>query len=225
MFLSQILSGQFNPSLFAIWAATLVVAITIHEFSHAYVAERLGDPTARLSGRLTLNPLAHLDPLGTFALLFIGIGWGRPVPFDPFNLHNIRRDSALISLAGPASNVVMAILLSLPYQIALHSNNVTGQLLSVYAFVMLGVWLNVLLAVFNLIPISPLDGFKVLGGLLPASWYADWQQMERYGIFLLLILILPFGGTSILSQILFPAANTIVNFLLPNLQFLLFSTI
>src|SRR3990167_4179895 len=101
MFLSQLLSGNFDPLLFGIWALVLVLAITIHEFSHAFVAERLGDPTARLMGRLTFNPLAHLDPIGTFALLIIGIGWGKPVPFDPFNLKNPRRDSALISLAGP----------------------------------------------------------------------------------------------------------------------------
>ncbi len=225
MFLSQLLSGHFEPMLFLIWAVVLVIAITIHEFSHAFVAERLGDPTAKLLGRLTLNPLAHLDPLGTFALLIIGIGWGKPVPFDPFNLKNPRRDSALISLAGPASNIVMAILISIPYQIALRTNMLTDAWLNAYAYLMLAVWLNTLLAVFNLVPIHPLDGFKVLGGILPKEWYRDWNQMERYGIFLLLILIVPFNGQSILSQIIFPIVSAVVNFLLPNLQFLLYSTV
>src|SRR3990167_4058068 len=91
----------------------LLSAITIHEFSHAWVADRLGDPTPRLMGRVTLNPLAHLDPIGTIALLLIGFGWGKPVQFDPFNLENPRRDSALVSLAGPLSNITLASLLSI----------------------------------------------------------------------------------------------------------------
>src|SRR3990172_11954241 len=97
-----------NPLSFVFWLLGLTVAITVHEFAHAYAAERLGDPTPRLMGRLTLNPLAHLDPLGTLMLLIARFGWGKPVQFDPFNLRHPRRDSALISLAGPASNLIMA---------------------------------------------------------------------------------------------------------------------
>src|SRR3989338_7102351 len=95
----------------------LLSAITIHEFSHAWVADRLGDPTPRLMGRVTLNPLAHLDPIGTIALLLIGFGWGKPVPFDPFNLENPRRDSALIALAGPASNLISIFIIISLYQL------------------------------------------------------------------------------------------------------------
>src|SRR3989344_7675802 len=101
-----------NPIFLILWAGSLVIAVTIHEFAHAWAAEQLGDPTPRLAGRLTLNPLAHLDPIGTLCLLIFRFGWGKPVPFDPFNLANPRRDSALISLAGPASNIALAVVLS-----------------------------------------------------------------------------------------------------------------
>src|SRR3989344_1658008 len=98
----------FNDSLeFILWTISIVLAITIHEFAHAFAADRLGDPTPRLMGRLTLNPLAHLDPLGTLLLLIARFGWGKPVIFDPFNLRNPRRDSAIISLAGPVSNILL----------------------------------------------------------------------------------------------------------------------
>src|SRR3990167_5595522 len=123
---------QSNPVIALAFITGLVSAITIHEFAHAYVAWRLGDPTAKLAGRLTLNPGAHLDPVGTIALLFIGFGWGKPTPFDPFNLRNIKRDSALISLAGAVSNFLLAALLSLPYLIAYFTGSLTPTILAFY---------------------------------------------------------------------------------------------
>src|SRR3989338_3130137 len=102
-----------NPLLLIIYLISLLVAITIHEFSHAYFADKLGDPTARLMGRISLNPLVHLDPLGTLMLFLVGFGWGKPVQFDPFNLANPRRDAAVISFAGPLSNIILANALSL----------------------------------------------------------------------------------------------------------------
>jgi len=102
-----------NPLLFFVWILSLLIAISVHEAAHAYSAEYLGDPTPRLQGRTTLNPLAHLDPLGTLMLLLFRFGWGRPVQFDPYNLANPRRDAALISLAGPTSNLILATLASL----------------------------------------------------------------------------------------------------------------
>ena len=107
----NLLSGDLLSTIIFIFS--LVVAITIHEFSHAFAAEKLGDPTARLSGRLSLNPLAHLDPMGTLALFLVGFGWGKPVPIDEYNLRYPRRDAAIISLAGPGSNLLLAIILSL----------------------------------------------------------------------------------------------------------------
>ena len=104
-----------NPPVAISIILGLIIGISGHEFAHAWVAYRLGDPTAKLEGRLTLNPQAHLDPVGTMALIFLGFGWGKPTPFDPFNLRNVKRDSALISVAGAASNFLIAIVFSLPY--------------------------------------------------------------------------------------------------------------
>lgn len=192
----------------------LIAGITIHEFSHAYVAYRLGDPTAKLEGRMTLNPLAHLDPVGTAALLFIGIGWGKPTPFDPFNLRNIKRDSALISVAGAASNLALALVISIPYLLAYYLQMLNPTLNMVYLYLSPIIFFNIILAVFNLIPVAPLDGFKVLGGLLPREWYRDFMQTEKYGIFILLLLLV----TGAVGQILFPITSTVFSLLIPGLR-------
>lgn len=202
---------QINPLIALTFVASLITAITFHEFAHAFVAYRLGDPTAKLAGRLTLNPTAHLDPLGTLALLLLGFGWGKPTPFDPFNLRNIKRDSALISFAGAASNFLLAGLLSLPYLIAYFTHSLNSQINMTYEILSIAVWLNLILGVFNLIPVHPLDGFKVLAGLLPQDWYKDFMQTERYGIFILIFLLI----TQTIGKILFPVVSIIFSFLLP----------
>jgi len=203
-----------NPIIALIFVAGLIAAITVHECAHALVAYRLGDPTAKLQGRLTLNPLAHLDPVGTIALLLLGFGWGKPTPFDPYNLRNIKRDSALISVAGAASNFLLALLLSAPYLILHFTNQVTPQIAGFYSIISAAILVNVLLGIFNLIPIHPLDGFKVLAGLLPKSWYLDFMQMERYGIFILLLLLV----TNTISKIILPLAAFVFGILLPGLN-------
>ncbi|OGD95548.1 hypothetical protein A3F02_01105 [Candidatus Curtissbacteria bacterium RIFCSPHIGHO2_12_FULL_38_9b] len=202
---------QTNPIVALAFIAGLVAAITIHEFAHAFVAYRLGDPTAKLAGRLTLNPQSHLDPIGTLALLLVGFGWGKPTPFDPFNLRNIKRDSALISVAGAVSNFLMAIFLSLPYLIAYFTTNLTPTINSIYQVLSIVIWLNLILGVFNLIPIAPLDGFKVLAGLLPKDWYNDFIQTERYGMFILLFLLI----TGFIGRILFPIVSFLMQLLTP----------
>src|SRR3989339_299020 len=202
---------QTNPVIALAFIIGLVSAITIHEASHAFVAYRLGDPTAKLAGRLTLNPASHLDPIGTLALLLVGFGWGKPTPFDPFNLRNIKRDSALISVAGAVSNFLLAILLSIPYLVAYFTNNLSLTLVSAYQVISVIIWINVILGVFNLIPIHPLDGFKVLAGLLPRDWYRDFIGTERYGIFILLFLLI----TGNVGRIIFPIVSLILSLLLP----------
>ena len=212
-----------NPLGFLFWLVALAVAITVHEFAHAYAAERLGDPTPRLMGRLTLNPLAHLDPLGTIMLLVARFGWGKPVQFDPFNLRHPRRDSAIISIAGPTANTLTAIIASVllnllfSYRLPLLSFPAIGLL--VYLFIGLlqpVIILNVVLAVFNLVPIHPLDGFKIVEGILPEENARQWKELEGYGMIFLLLLIFPiFGSPSPISRLISPVINFLLSLLLP----------
>lgn len=202
--LSQLFS---NPILFFVWAAALLIAVTIHEFSHALVADRLGDPTARLLNRVSLNPINHLDPIGTLMLLFFQFGWGKPVPFDPFNLRRPKRDSALISLAGPASNLILAALLSLILKLQF------SPLLSLFLIPI--IIININLAIFNLLPIPPLDGSKILYGILPMSWAEEYNDfMRSYGSILLILLIIPIGGSSLVINLIMPVINLLTNLLL-----------
>jgi Zn-dependent protease len=199
-----------NPLYFAIYAASLIVAITVHEFAHAWTANRLGDPTPKLQGRLTLNPLSHLDPLGTLMLLIVGFGWGKPVQFDPYNLQNPRKEAALISIAGPVSNVIIAIIASALVWFL-------GPFSIISAFIIPFIRLNILLAVFNLIPVHPLDGGKILVGILPQQTAHEVESfLNQFGMIILLLIILPFfGGTPLVYRIVSPITNFIYNILLP----------
>lgn len=193
-----------DPQLFIIFTLSLASAITVHEFAHAFAADHLGDPTPRLQGRLSLNPLVHLDPFGTLMLFLVGFGWGRPVVFDPFNLRNPKRDSAIISLAGPTANIILAILASIVLRF------IFGPLL-ISKFLEILIYLNILLAVFNLIPVHPLDGFKIVEGALSHENAIKWGKLERYGLILMAFLILPLFGKPPIHQIL----NPVLDFLLP----------
>lgn len=197
-----------NPLAFLVIAIGLILAISIHEYAHAAAADRLGDPTPRAMGRLTLNPRAHLDPLGTLALLFLGFGWGRPVGFDPYNLRSPRRDSALIALAGPASNLLFALVLSIIIKL------LPSYLLSTIGYVLIS--MNITLAVFNLVPIYPLDGEKILGGLLSPSLYREYATiMQQYGTIILILMLLPIaGGTSPISALISPVISFVTHLLL-----------
>jgi Zn-dependent protease len=192
-------------------APGFVIGLTFHEFSHAFAAYRLGDPTAKMAGRLTMNPMAHLDLIGSLMLIFAGFGWAKPVPVDVNYLRSPRRDMALIAVAGPAANIVMAIVCSL----LLHLLNVLGMLggmssSSVLTLILVqGIWINIILAVFNFIPIPPLDGSRILAGIVPEEWNHGYEQFERYGpIFLFgLIVLASFSGVSILGRIMMPVAQ------------------
>lgn len=203
-----------DPLFFIVWTAALLVAITVHEFAHAWMADRLGDPTPRLQGRLTLNPLAHLDPLGTLMLILVRFGWGKPVQFDPYNLENPKRDSALISFAGPFSNLALASIFSLILKLSSFSS---GSYLLLSRLIPPFIFLNVVLAVFNLLPIHPLDGGKILIGLLPSSNAHKVDIfLKKYGIFILFILIFPiWGGVSPVFAILSPVINFFLSIYLP----------
>ena len=212
--LQDILSGQY------IWIIALLIAITIHEFSHALMADRLGDPTARLAGRLTLNPLAHLDPIGTIMILLVNFGWGKPVPFDPFNLRNPRQGSALISFAGPASNLLLALLLSILLRLTpLIPLNIYAIVHPFTSLLIPIIVLNVSLAIFNLLPIHPLDGGKILVGILPEGSARNIEEfLNRNGTILLIILIFPFFGTSLVAKIITPIIYFILSILIPGLS-------
>lgn len=195
--------------------SSLLVAITVHEFSHAWMADYLGDPTPRLQGRLKLNPLVHIDTIGMLFLLFFGFGWGKPVEFDQYNLKDPRRDAGWISIAGPSSNFIIALILALLLKlfIVLQLNIliIIGGLIFVPMIRM-----NIILGIFNLLPIHPMDGFKIVEGILPEEKSREWATLQRYGMIFLILLIFPiFGGRSMLDSFLTPAVSFIFNLLVP----------
>ena len=170
----------------------VVIALTFHEYAHAVVAYKLGDPTAKYSGRLTLNPIPHVDPIGMLMLFFVGLGWAKPVPVNPYNLNKPKRDMVLISLAGPLSNVILAIAFALLFGVFYAFGS--QVLIDVVEKI---IWINMVLAVFNMLPIPPLDGSKILAGILPGD--STWlNYLEQYGFIILIILLL----TGILRPIL-----------------------
>ncbi|MCL0106716.1 site-2 protease family protein [Peptococcaceae bacterium] len=162
----------------------VVIALTFHEYAHAVVAYKLGDPTAKYSGRLTLNPIPHVDPIGMLMLFFVGLGWAKPVPVNPYNLNKPKRDMVLISLAGPLSNVILAIAFALLFGVFYAFGS--QVLIDVVEKI---IWINMVLAVFNMLPIPPLDGSKILAGILPGD--SAWlNHLEQYGFIILIILAL-----------------------------------
>lgn len=206
--LTQLIS---NPLALIYWLLAFGISLSIHEAAHAWMADRLGDPTAKLSGRMTLNPLAHIDPLGTLMLLFFRFGWGKPVPVDPYNLRDPRRDSGLVSIAGPAANFLLATILSIALRFTYHLSPITYLLIPL-------ITLNVYWGIFNLLPIHPLDGGKVLVGFLPQEPALKVEEiLERYQLVFLLLIIFPFFGNSLVGIIIEPVANFILKILLPGI--------
>lgn len=195
------------PGLIAA-AVTLVIAFTVHEFAHAWTADQLGDDTPRINGRLTLNPLAHLDPIGSLMLLVAGFGWAKPVPVNPYILQ--RRTPAgmmLVSAAGPFSNLVMAILAAIPFKAGLIEPTffTTSRVLPSLSFVLsLFILFNLFLLFFNLLPVFPLDGEKVLMHFLPYSGQETLNRLRPYGpmILMLLVFLGSFGGINILGALI-----------------------
>ena len=184
----------------------IIIGLTCHEYAHGWVANYLGDGTARYNGRLTLNPVAHLDPIGFLMLFFAGFGWAKPVPVNPYNLQvNMKQGMLLVALAGPATNVFIALVatvllgvfggLGLPFL-----NN----------FLSVAIYINLVLAIFNLIPIPPLDGSRILAGLLPGE-NAWLDHLEQYGFIILIVLVFSGVLRYIFDYLISPAANTFLN--------------
>ncbi len=206
-------------------AIMLLVGLPVHEFSHALAAFRLGDGTAKLFGRLTLNPLAHFDPVGgsLLALTFIGsaatgtpigFGWAKPTPVNPLNLEGGRRGEAIVAAAGPLSNLVLAIAGAIPLRFMFANPHLIGQFTVVATVLDLFVRINILLMIFNLIPIPPLDGSKVLFAFLDRrTEYQIRPILEQYGFFILFALLFLPPGNSIGGRIIFPILDAVYGLL------------
>ena len=193
----------FSGSLTAMLSGAVIVlvTITVHELAHGYTAYLLGDNTAKNAGRLSLNPLAHLDPLGAILLFVTGFGWAKPVPINPFYFKGSRsRGILLVSLAGPLSNVVLAFVLAMFVPLAARFNMSLAQIIAS------AIYLNIYMAIFNLLPIPPLDGSKILASLIPKdAAYKFLSVMDQYGMILLLVLAI----TNVFGKIISPIAGGI----------------
>jgi Zn-dependent protease len=188
-----------------IFLPSIIIALTVHEFSHAWVAYKLGDPTAKAEGRLTFNPLAHLDPLGTIMLILFRFGWGKPVPINKYNFKNPVVGTALSSIAGPASNLLLALLTTAIFHIFTPTN------IFLNAFLLYFILINIVLMIFNLLPIPPLDGHKIVRALLPRTLRYSWESLETYSPYILIFTLFIIIYTGALSKIMY----AILEFLIP----------
>ena len=196
--------------LIGLMVPAVLLSLTVHEYSHGRVAFLLGDNTAKLQGRLSFNPLKHLHPVGTLLIFFLGLGFAKPVPVDPRNFDNPRRDMMYVAIAGPLSNVALAVIFSFFIRVIDFSDN-----LSLFILISFGLYINVMLAIFNLLPVFPLDGSSVIKGLVPATMATFLGDMDRIGVFFLLgaILLDRFAHTNIFEFILQKPINIFLEIL------------
>lgn len=184
-----------NPGVGFAWLAVIIIALSVHEFSHAMVAHMKGDPTAEQHGRLTLNPFAHLDPVGLIPLFLFGFGWAKPVPYNPYQFKNPRFDSLMVALAGPGSNLVLAVLAGAGYRIL---QGIGGDFGLLPMFLLIAALVNLLLLFFNMVPVYPLDGSKILDAVFIKQHHQAWLiKLKVYGPQILFVLVL----ISIFTQI------------------------
>lgn len=195
-----------HPGQTFFYLLAILLSLVIHEFAHALAADKLGDPNPRLAGRLSLNPLKHLDPLGTLLIIVAGFGWGKPVVFDPYNLKNPARDGAIIAFAGPASNLLLAVIMIAGYKFLPPFHPWLALFLSQ------GIIVNVGLAIFNLLPLYPLDGHHILRAFFNCQLRAAYDLFNRRFGYLatLVILFMPIGGTTIANSWLTPIYQAIM---------------
>ncbi len=199
-----------------ILAPPILFALTLHEYAHGYVAYRFGDPTAKALGRLTLNPVKHLDPIGTLAFFLINIGWAKLVPVNGTYFNNPKKDMLWVALAGPLTNLVLAIISAIAakmiFQLAQMlppSLLVEAVVVPLFQMVQASIWINLVLCIFNFLPIPPLDGSRILMGILPDNLARSYGSFERYGF--IIILILAFSG--LLSKMILPVIQFAGNLL------------
>ena len=214
---------NLNPAILISRIIVLLTAFSVHEFAHAWTADYFGDSTPRINGRLTLNPLAHLDPMGSLMLILAGFGWAKPVPVNPYTLRR-RSPSALmwVALAGPLSNFLMAVLASIPIRLNLVSlYGVTGSqgtslLPTLPGFLWDFISINLILMLFNLIPLPPLDGDKIADFFMPDAWRDQMARIRPYGPMILIVLFMvgPYLGINILAWILGPPYRLLMNLLI-----------
>ena len=181
---------NFVPLLLSI--PPILLALSFHEYAHAWMANRKGDPTAKMLGRLTMNPLAHLDPMGTLMIVIVHFGWAKPVPVNPLNLKDPKKDMLWIALAGPASNVILAAGLGLLIRVMNGFGvRIDGSFLGLFQYMLyFAVMINLVLAIFNMLPIPPLDGSKILFGVLPTEYEEPYLRFQQYGPMLLFGLVI-----------------------------------
>jgi len=200
--LDMLLAGHFDLGTFLVWIVALALGITVHEFGHAYRAEMAGDPTPRQHGRVSLYPWDHYDPVGSTLILLVGIGWAKPVPTNPFMFRHPRRDEIMVSLWGPMANVLLAIVLAIPVRFGLVPVEYAGPIGTIIA-------LQLMLAVFNLIPIYPLDGSHILAALLPVETARKIEGFYRQSGPLLLLVVVMVAG-----RIVWPVVSLLMGILL-----------
>lgn len=198
-------SGFFYWIIFAI--PSIIIASTFHEYAHAWTATKLGDLTSKVNGRLTLNPLKHIDPLGALCMILFKFGWSKPVPINEYNFENRTRDTALVSFAGPISNILLLFAISLLNSIIKPTGNF-------YVFFVTFAMVNIVLAIFNLLPIPPLDGHKIVRAFLPQKARYYWENLERFQIPFLIILLIPiFPFGSIISLLISKVSSFLLSVL------------
>lgn len=191
----------------------IIIGLSFHEFAHAWVSDKLGDPTPRRQGRVTINPLAHIDWIGFIMLLFVGFGWGKPVQIDPNYYKNRRRDEFLVGIAGVTMNLILAILFSIPAKLMTRAFSGTGAsdvVYNLYLIIFYAVMINLVLMIFNLIPCPPLDGWGLVTQIFKLDRYSWWYKVYQYGTYILLALII----LHVTDYIITPAVTALMNILL-----------